>query len=176
MRSCLIPRVGLQLTHLNTLPTIATLLGALSLFDDSYTQANLLFNQRIATCDRETDRILSSLGVSLFSIVLEPFLDVTCIVHFGLSGDMATLLAPVRAAVAADAALLSQESKSLFCDVRNCRAAVSHLQVRADFHMLCLPSQGNTLNLQRLLQRGGVGSDFVSSVRGTIEDIDLRIR
>jgi hypothetical protein len=133
MRSCLVPRVGFQLTHLNTLPTIATLLGALSLFDDSYTQANLLFNQRIATCDRETDRILSSLSVSLFSIVLEPFLDITCIVHFGLSGDMATLLAPVRAAVAADAALLSQESKSLFCDVRNCRAAVSHLQVKADF-------------------------------------------
>jgi hypothetical protein len=133
MRSCLVARVGLQLTRLNNLPTIATLLGALSLFDDSYTQANLLFNQRIATCDRETDRILSSLGVSLFSIVLEPFLDITCIVHFGLSGDMATLLAPVRAAVAADAALLSQESKSLFCDVRNCRAAVSHLQVKADF-------------------------------------------
>jgi hypothetical protein len=46
---------------------------------------------------------------------------------------MASLLAPVKAAVAADAALLSQESKSLFSDVRNCRAAVSHLQVNADF-------------------------------------------
>jgi hypothetical protein len=42
---------------------------------------------------------------------------------------MATLIAPIKSACAADAATLAHESKSLFADVRNCKAAVSQLQV-----------------------------------------------
>ncbi len=87
---------------------------------------------------------------------------------------MAALLAPIKSACAADAAALAVETKSLFADVRSCKAAVAQMQVTALFPPL--DRCGNSVILQRLLQRGGAGSDFVSSVRAAIEDIDQRIR
>jgi hypothetical protein len=42
---------------------------------------------------------------------------------------MAAIVAPIKATAAAAAAVLAQETKTLFADVRNCRAAVSQLQV-----------------------------------------------
>jgi hypothetical protein len=92
----------------------------------------LLYNQRVAACDRETDRILSAPGASSFC--LSKFtLKYSNFPHFSLSGDMASIVAPVKATAAADAAALAHETKTLFADVRSCRAAVSQLQVTAAF-------------------------------------------
>jgi hypothetical protein len=44
-------------------------------------------------------------------------------------GDISALFAPIKATCTADAAALAHEAKSLFADVRSCKAAVSQLQV-----------------------------------------------
>ncbi len=65
---------------------------------------------------------------SLASLPKRPHL-FSSIPHVNYAGDMAAIVAPIKATAAAAASVLAQETKSLFADVRNCRAAVTQLQV-----------------------------------------------
>ena len=82
-------------------------------------------------CLRQRNRSHSFCSRCQILLLIKAHIEVFELPHFCFSGDMASIVAPVKATAAADAAALAHETKTLLADVRSCRAAVSQLQVTA---------------------------------------------